>query len=185
MACLTFSIPLPELAPFWKTDEYWWTSDQAKESAVLWYTYPDFDGIDLGDRPKASQIIRARVEQLYPRRKVPGMPGENSKAIEWSARIRAVKGDLKDISSVLIFVGERPDNEKDFLTSPNYLGSFDPFVNALTAQCSNCADTQDESVQGFVHMSSGLVERDVDIHDIGAVEVYLRKNLNWAVRKVR
>lgn len=183
--CLTFNILLPELAPFWKDQERWWTSAQARESAALWYAYPDFDGIDLGNRPEASQTIRTRVEKLYGPPQVPGIPGANSKVIEWSARIRAVKGDLKDIGSVLIFVGKPPDNEKDLLTSPNYVGSFHPFVNALTTMCSNCADTEDDSVQGFVHMSSGLVARSVDIHDIGAVEVYLRKNLEWVIRKVR
>lgn len=182
---MTLESSFLELAPFWHTTDSWWTSAQARETTALWYTYPDFRDIDLSKRPEASEAIKARVKKLYGDPSIPGMPGANLKGIEWTCRIRATTADLRDIRSILIFVGEVPDDERELLNSPNYFGSFDPFVNELTTSCSNCAERAGTYIQGFVHMSSKLVERNVNIHDTDATEVYLRDSLSWIIQKVR
>ncbi|KAG8894416.1 hypothetical protein FRC00_009012, partial [Tulasnella sp. 408] len=172
-----------QLSPFWLTPESCWSSAQVRDIAAFQYTYPDFKGIDLAKRSEAREAIIARVKQLYGSPSTSGSLSASQGGIEWTCRIRAITADLRHVCSILVFVGEVPKDEPEFLTSPNYIGSFDPFVNVLTTSCSNCAERAGTYIQGFVHMSSGLAARGIDIHNTEAVEAYLRENLAWIIQK--
>ncbi|KAG8922347.1 hypothetical protein FRC00_007549, partial [Tulasnella sp. 408] len=172
-----------QLSPFWLTPESCWSSAQVRDIAAFRYTYPDFKGIDVAKRSEAREAIIARVKQLYGSPSTSGSLSASQEGFEWTCRIRAITADLRHVCSILVFVGEVPKDEPEVLTSPNYIGSFDPFVNVLTTSCGNCAERAGTYIQGFVHMSSGLAARGIDIHNTEAVEAYLRENLAWIIQK--
>ncbi|KAG8953720.1 hypothetical protein FRC04_001924 [Tulasnella sp. 424] len=86
-------------------------------------------------------------------------------SMDWTVRIRCKQSDLLEITYILIYLGDIPDNEELCLTDEHLVGSYDPFVNPYPKGCRNC------------------VER-VDVMDVAAVEEYLKENLKWAIRKV-
>lgn len=103
---------------------------------------------------------------------------------EWTARIECQKFELGCSYSVIIFLGQVPDNPKEWKTSPNFVGAHNAFVNNAIGDSSY--HERDAVTEGFVHLDrailrhSGLRTLDPDV-----VVPYLTKNLNWRVLKVK
>jgi hypothetical protein len=59
-------------------------------------------------------------------------------------------------------------------------------VNQNPEECKNCQDNADAGITGVVDITDELVSKGVNINDRdGGVVEYLKKNLKYAVKKVR
>jgi tyrosinase len=68
LSCLTLSyshILIPALAPFWDTQTGYWASSGVTTTTVLGYTYPEFNGLDLGNQSAVQQAIIQYVNNQY------------------------------------------------------------------------------------------------------------------------
>ncbi|KAF8981383.1 hypothetical protein BDQ17DRAFT_1438440 [Cyathus striatus] len=68
----TFTIPADvpvdqttDLTPFWNAQTTFWASSGLHDTAKLGYTYPDFNGLDMGNTAAVQRAIQLRVNQLY------------------------------------------------------------------------------------------------------------------------
>ncbi|TFK38852.1 tyrosinase [Crucibulum laeve] len=53
------------LTPFWNTQTSFWASSAVHDSASLGYTYPEFNGLDMGNTAAVQTAISQKVNQLY------------------------------------------------------------------------------------------------------------------------
>jgi tyrosinase len=104
---------------------------------------------------------------------------------EWTARVEFKKYELGTSFSVLIFLGQVPENPRELRTSPSYLGGHHAFVNSAANSCANCRNQRDLVIEGFVHLNHGIAKQS----GLGSLEPnvivpYLTENLQWVVQKV-
>jgi tyrosinase len=65
-SCLTLSYShIPALTPFWDTQTGYWASSRVTTTSVLGYTYPEFNGLDLGNQSAVRQAITQYVNKQY------------------------------------------------------------------------------------------------------------------------
>ena len=104
---------------------------------------------------------------------------------EWTARVEFKKYELGASFSVLIFLGQVPENPREWLVSPNYVGGHHAFVNSAAGSCANCSNQQDLVVEGFVHLNYAIAQ-DSGLGSLepNVVEPYLTHNLQWRVQNV-
>ncbi len=231
------------LTPFWNTQNSFWTSANSIGTVPtqLGYSYPEFNGLDLGNQEAVKTRIARIVNQLYggrsrqsilspvvnlaaaPQQKVaaesavtPGAPvptseahakavskgdddepdvsvtiadggsGSSSGGIwDWTARIHVKKYAVGSSFSVLLFLGEVPENPADWRTSPHYAGAHHAFVNSAPQQCANCRRQQELVIEGFVHLNEAIAAHSgLGTFEPDAVQPYLQENLHWRVLKV-
>ena len=104
---------------------------------------------------------------------------------DWTARVEFKKYELRSSFSVLIFIGEVPENPREWRSSPSYVGGHHAFVNSAASRCSNCTNQQDVIVEGFVHLSRAIAQHSgLPSLDPEVVVPYLTHNLHWRVQKV-
>ena len=104
---------------------------------------------------------------------------------EWTARVEFKKYELGTSFSVLIFLGQVPENPREWRISPNYVGGHHAFVNSAAGSCANCSNQQDLVVEGFVHLNHAIAQHSgLTSLEPNVVEPYLTHNLHWRVQKV-
>lgn len=104
---------------------------------------------------------------------------------EWTARVEFKKYELQTSFSVLIFLGQVPDNPREWRISPNFVGAHHAFVNSAASMCANCTNQHDIVVEGFIHLNPAIVKHSgLESLEPNVVEPYLTNNLNWKVQKV-
>jgi len=54
-----------DLTPFWNTDSTFWSSVGLETHNRLNYSYPEFKGLDINDKPGVRDHIDAAVRKLY------------------------------------------------------------------------------------------------------------------------
>ena len=193
----------------------------------LGYTYPEFNGLDLGNQDAVRTRIAQVVNDLYgPSRRgrsifspvmnlatsapqaamaksssqpsgesddEPDVPvtisgGEGAAPggyWEWTARIRFKKYALGCSFSVLLFLGEVPEDPAEWRMSPNYAGAHHAFVNSAPQRCANCRRQAELVIEGFVHLNEAIASHSgLGTFDPDAVKPYLQENLHWRVQKV-
>lgn len=112
---------------------------------------------------------------------------------KWTARIRCNHHDLQGSFSVLLFIGDVPEDPKAWRRAPSYVGADNIFLMEEEAkkQCANCqgsdapADTQPVSyVEGYVHLNDALKKAELPSLEADVVAPFLRTNLHWRVKWV-
>ena len=104
---------------------------------------------------------------------------------DWTVRVEFKKYELGTSFSVLIFIGQVPENPQELRVCPNYVGGHHAFVNSAASSCANCNNQQDLVVEGFVHLNHAIVQRSgLGSLEPNVVEPYLTHNLHWKVQKV-
>ena len=104
---------------------------------------------------------------------------------EWTARIEFKKYELGTSFSVLIFLGQVPQDPQDWRVSQNYVGGTHAFVNSVAAFCANCSNQQDVVQEGFVHLNHAIAKLSgLGSLEPNVVEPYLTDALQWRVQKV-
>jgi tyrosinase len=182
---------LIELSPFWRTQSSYWNSKDIQTASSLHYTYPEL----LGD-PTPDQVA-LRVIKLYGGGTLdPGPvkspqtlhPSTQSNSItRWSARVRSKQFEVGGSFSVLIFLGNVPENSREWLTSSTYVGSFHALVNRTPEMCANCQTQADVGISGVVHLNEAIVkthdsDNQASLHPDYVVP-RLTKELSWRVLK--
>ena len=96
---------------------------------------------------------------------------------DWTVRIQVDKHALPSTFSVLIFLGDVPNNSKEWRKAPSFVGSFSAFAHSMARHRGG-----PQLAQGFVHLNRVLA-RTPDVHsfDPEDVQPYLRSHLQWRV----
>jgi tyrosinase len=111
----------------------------------------------------------------------------NTNLFDWAARIHFKKYELGGSFSVLLFLGEVPEDPEQWLVSPNMVGAHHAFVNTAAGRCANCRTqaNQDLVVEGFIPLNNGIANHSgLGSLDPSVVSPYLQKELHWRVQKV-
>ncbi|PBL03308.1 tyrosinase [Armillaria gallica] len=238
----TFTVPAnapvdanTQLTPFWDSNISYWSSLKATTTRALRYTYPEFNGVNMGNPPAVYNAIARAVNELYGgpifgtfNQTSPGTTnflapsssdaqaagtgestvsaaaipagGDVSVSVQsidpartpalnsfhdWTARIWVKKYALGGSFSVLIFLGEVPENPESWRTSPSFVGAHHAFVNSAADQCENCRNQADLVIEGFVHLNTAIAKRSgLGSFEPAVVEPYLKRELSWRVQKV-
>ncbi|KAG9009286.1 hypothetical protein FRB90_008451 [Tulasnella sp. 427] len=133
--------------------------------------------------PAAASSLRVapHTEQVH----VEISGGGQNKFYEWSARVHAKKFELGGSYSILIFLGQVPDDPKQWRSAPSYVGAQHVFANSQMEDCENCRRNATENVEGFVALNSAIAAHSgLNSFDPQVVEPYLKKELSWRVQKV-
>ncbi|KAH9980083.1 hypothetical protein BGW80DRAFT_1220970 [Lactifluus volemus] len=112
----------------------------------------------------------------------PGSGGPNV-IYDWTVRIHFKSHELGQSFSVLIFLGDVPDDPSQWMKAPSYVGSHVAFVSSAAEQYGN---SQSDTVsEGFVHLNSALARRSgLPSFEPHVVSPYLRENLHWRIKAV-
>ncbi|TFY66267.1 hypothetical protein EVG20_g4820 [Dentipellis fragilis] len=132
------------LGPFWNSDttNSQWTSNQVNADRTLGYTYPEFNGLDMGD----TEAIRIAIAKISPPLDVPlshfestgGALATNAETPpaeitiwDWTARVHVAQYAVGGSFSVLLFLGDVPSDPGEWHTSSNFVGAHHAFVNGI------------------------------------------------------
>ncbi|KAK0480189.1 tyrosinase [Armillaria novae-zelandiae] len=226
------------LTPFWNSQNGYWASSEVTITGKLGYTYPEFNGLDMGNPSAVQAAIAPVVNLLYggptfsifsqtgPSTKnllasrspapsssdaqasgtsesavTPGSGGDGLGSVrsidpvsapalnsfyDWTARIRVKKYALRGSFSVLIFLGEVPEDPRIWRSSPSFVGAHHAFVNSVAQQCENCSNQTDLVIEGFVHVNTAIARQSrLGSFEPAVVEPYLKRELSWRIQKAR
>lgn len=155
-----------DLTPFWNTQATYWLSPNISNTGQEFnYEYERVNQIALqqGDEPGADE------------------PGEIK---EWSVRVFCKQFELDGSFSVYFFLGGVPNDSNKWLQDPAFAGTFDVFANPTPDECANCTEQKDLLIKGYVHINKAIVKRTKGSLDAEVVVPYLKRELNWAIKKV-
>jgi tyrosinase len=127
-------------------------------------------------------------QESHPSTAERGEPGSGGPNVihDWTVRIHFKSHELGQSFSVLIFLGDVPDDPSQWMKAPSYVGSHSAFVNSAAKQCGNCQRQRDTLSEGFVHLNSVLARRSgLSSFEPDVVTPYVRENLHWRIRAVR
>ncbi|KZP16341.1 Di-copper centre-containing protein [Athelia psychrophila] len=103
---------------------------------------------------------------------------------KWTARIRCDHHEVTSSFSVLLFLGDVPDDSKQWRKCASYIGADDVFVNTARDNCENCSRPVSE-VEGFVHLNEAIMKHpQLRSLEPEKVKPYLKDHLHWRVKKV-
>jgi Tyosinase C-terminal domain len=144
---------------------------------------------------EATSTVRSVAEEVrnptasqesHPSAAERGEPGSGGPNViyDWTVRIHFKSHELGQSFSVLIFLGDVPDDPSQWMKAPSYVGSHVAFVSSAAEQYGN---SQSDTVsEGFVHLNSVLARRSgLPSFEPHVVSPYLRENLHWRIKAVR
>ena len=153
----------------------------------------------MGNRTAVQNAISDRVNRLYgvdvfggpssgpgstPVGSLPAKRPDHG-VWDWTVRVEFKMHELHSSFFVLIFLGEVPEDPRDWHTCPNYVGSACAFVNNAALKCSNCASQQDVVLEEYVHLDHAIASHSkLTSLDPSVIEPYLTSVLKWRVQKV-
>ncbi|KAE9400782.1 tyrosinase [Gymnopus androsaceus JB14] len=115
----------------------------------------------------------------------PGNSQDSKELWEWTARVQIKKHEVGGSFKVLFFLGNIPNDPREWSTAESFVGAFHGFVNTSAERCANCRRQQDVVLEGFVHLNDGIAKiSNLNTFDPAVVEPYLTSNLHWRVQKV-
>jgi len=104
--------------------------------------------------------------------------------LDWTARIRFKKFELRESFAVHIFLKEPPADPMEWIGCDGYVGSHYAFVNTMIEQCANCVGRAETIDEGFVQLNSAIARLSgLKSFDTEVVEPYLKKEMKWRVQK--
>jgi tyrosinase len=97
---------------------------------------------------------------------------------DWTCRIHCKKHELGGSYWVVIFLGEVPDDPKQWRTCPSFVGGHYVFVSS--------GQRGDTLTEGFVHLNNAIASRSgLSSFEPNVVVPYLQDNLEWRIEAVR
>jgi len=139
-------------------------------------------------KPVAEEVRNPTASQeSHPSTAERGEPGSGGPNVihDWTARVHFKSYELGQSFSVLIFLGDVPDDPSQWMRAPSFVGSHVAFVNSAAEQCGNCQGQRDTVSEGFVHLNSVLARRSgLSSFEPDVVTPYVRENLHWRIRSV-
>ncbi|KAG8972801.1 hypothetical protein FRC05_009523 [Tulasnella sp. 425] len=147
----------------------------------------DRSAVDLSQLPSLQVVVVALPLHLHEGEIFPktGTPvhhhGITEEYREWTARIRVNEYELGGSFSILIFLGEIPDDPAEWRSSPNYVGAHSAFVSVESGDRRNDPNAITE---GFVSLNSAIASKPgLNSYDPKEVVPYLQRNLGWRIQK--
>ena len=105
---------------------------------------------------------------------------------DYTVRIHFKKNELGGSFSVLIFLGDVPNDHSEWRKCDAFVGTHYAFVNGAASQCGNCRNQTDIYSEGFVHLNSTIAKRSgLSSYEPEEVLPYLKENLHWRIQAVR
>ncbi|KAI0318086.1 common central domain of tyrosinase-domain-containing protein [Amylostereum chailletii] len=178
-----------DLTPFWKSQKSHWTSAMVTTTDSLGYSYPEFNGVDINDLGAMRERAATVIHQLYSPSfaKIHEAEGQlpSDHPRDWTARIRFKKYQLGGSFSVLIFLGDVPDDPLEWRICSSFVGAYHALANSAAGRCANCRRQRDLVIEGFVHLSPTMAERS----GFGALKAqqalpFLGQHLSWRLQRV-
>jgi len=115
----------------------------------------------------------------------PGHGGKESQVVihDYTVRIHFKKHELGRSFSVLIFLGDVPDDPLQWRVGDAFVGAHYAFVNSAASQCSNCRNQTDAYSEGFVHLNSAIAKGSgLSSYEPEEVLPYLKEKLHWRIQ---
>ena len=193
------------MTPFWNAQTTYWESAEVTGTAKFGYTYPEFNGLDLGDKQAVKRAITQKINELYgfdasdfSAASVAAPPPAQQQTLtrdvslttpaylDWTARVHVKKYEIGGSFSILLFVGAVPADPAEWHAAPSFAGAYSGFVNSASDRCANCRGQRAAGVvlEGFVHLNNAI-RRKVDSFAVDVVEPLLKEQLHWRILKVR
>lgn len=187
------------MTPFYNTSDTFWASAGISDTSKLGYSYPEFNGLDLGNKEAVKDAIGKQVKALYDEPNLGGSSAATNAAsfalrpagsggglLEWTARVESKQFELPISYTVLLFLGKVSDDTKEWPVSPYFVGSHSAFVNSAAQDCENCRNNVNGVIEGYVHLNQGILRHSgLQSLEPDAVIPYLTENLQWRVLKVK
>lgn len=182
-----------DLTPFWDSNDTFWQSQKLFDAQKhyyntdkLGYVYPAFSDVDRNDRKSMQQAAKKVIHRLLAKPQDSIFKGDPSvpKWYNWSVRIRVRKFELGRSFTVLIFLGNVPENPAEWYTCQQMVGRNHVFANSAPGNCENCRRQSNIIHEGFVHLNRGFARLAPQVRLPCAPDVvvpYLKENLNWRV----
>ncbi|KAF5309942.1 hypothetical protein D9619_010204 [Psilocybe cf. subviscida] len=103
---------------------------------------------------------------------------------DWTARIHASQTELKCSYNVIIFTGSPPEDPKEWLICPQFVGKLAVHVPAGRGYGRRMRSDND-IVEGFVHLSQAIAQRSgLASLEPEQVVPYLKQSLTWRVQEL-
>jgi tyrosinase len=178
-----------DLSPFWDTASTFWTSKKLGDYAhsdLFAYTYPSFSTVDRTQPTQVKAAAATATNTLLAQspRNIFNIHADRDDIGQWNnwtARIRCKKFEIGRSFSVLLFLGEVPQDHHHWKSCDNLVGIHHVFVNAAAEECENCSSNNEKINEGFVHLNMHILRKKPEYakfeHD--AVKPYLTENLHW------
>lgn len=199
-----------DLTPFWNGSDTFHRSveDPVRYWEKMNYNYPEFLGLESRSKDEVKAEILKVVNAMYgPKPSVPQDEStRNSKPndiiklartpnfkvyrpptdehTDWSVQIRGKRYELGMSYTVYLFLGEPPQDSKEWLKTEKCIGSHFIFVNNMPSLCENCQTNIDVETEGFVFLNPALEARGLEKRSPEWIKDYLKANLRWHVQKV-
>lgn len=133
------------------------------------------------EEPKVAECAPAEQVSLKAAPAAEGKPD----ILDWFVRVRSGRFALSMTYTILLFLGEPPESESEYRTSPNLVGYHTIFVSSRADLCANCQTQANNIDEGFVNLNGRLKSLDYISKSEEEAEAYLKENLKWRVQKVR
>jgi Tyosinase C-terminal domain len=99
---------------------------------------------------------------------------------EWAANIRFAKHELGRTFSVVIFLGDVPEDPWQWFNSPSFVGFAYAYAESLSNHNCKCM------IHDVVYLESVIAKRSgLSSYDPSEVIPYLKDNLQWRIQTVR
>jgi tyrosinase len=115
----------------------------------------------------------------------PGHGGNEGQVVlhDYTARVHFKKYELGGSFSVLIFLGDVPNDPSQWRKCNAFVGAHHAFVNSAASQCGNCKNQADIYSEGFVHLNSAIAKRSgLSSYEAEQVLPYLKDKLHWRIQ---
>lgn len=142
----------------------------------------------FGSAEGSVSALVASDAEISTRPPILATPGGGITVPDWSVRVRIKQYELDEAFSVVIFLGDVPEDTDDWFLSPSYAGDHSVLVNSSADYCENCQVHREMGTvtEGFVHLNKILAARSgLSSFDDAEVVPYLENNLHWRILQVR
>ena len=100
--------------------------------------------------------------------------------LEWTARVRCSQSELGRSFSVILFIGNVPDDPEQWVTSSSCVGFSDVYADSNSHK-----DNGEDGVQDFVVLNDGLLNHFAPSQlTPEVVALFLKTELHWRVHNV-
>jgi len=174
---------VPALTPFYNTEKSFYDSVNVRDTRVLGYNYPEFNGLDLGNKEAVRVAIEKKLDLLYP-----DPTGTDGEFYDWTVQVQSKQFELHASYSITLFLGEVPIDTNGWPTSKNFAGTHTAFVNNAPQDCKNCEKHKDLITEGYVHLNQAIEKHRKGSRPFfkpNVIKDYLTKNLQWRVLRVK
>ncbi len=195
------------------------------QTGGLHYTYPEFNGLDLGNSQAVATAIARYINRQYgggqtlpgpgvslfaqtpagaqsaspahgapqahgapPAHGAPlahGAPPAHGAPLSHGAPPTHGAPPAHGGYSILIFLGEVPQDQEPWRSCSTFVGAHYAFVNSNPDQCGNCREQEELVVEGFVHLNEAIAKHSgLSSYEPSVVVPYLKNNLHWRVQSV-